>query len=161
MTWSTDGGPERLGRRLGRAVVRGRVMARQLADPTTREQLTRAGRRAAERAQPKVQEVAGRARQELAARGPDAAEQVAQRAVDRVFWALGGRSGVLIAAIRPLAQPVRNAAGTLARDLAEAAGGGEQPADTSATDASPRALPDGADGGGARSGDRDPPTSSA
>lgn len=103
----------------------------------------KAGRQAAERAQPAVQKATGLARHELAARGPDAAEQLAQRAVDRVLWGLGGRAGVLLAVIRPLAQPVRTAAGTLARDLAQAAGGshGGDPAPASAPDTTERSEP--------------------
>ena len=159
MTWSTDGGPERLGRRLGRAVVRGRVAARQLGDPATREQVVRAGRTVAKRAQPKVEEAADRARQELAARGPDAAERFAQRTVDQLLWGLGRRFGLLNVAIRPLAQPVRSAAGTLARDLAKAAGGDKEPADAAAKDGSPGPLPEAADGGKARPGGGEPPDS--
>lgn len=147
MSRSAEGGPERLGRLLGQAVVRGRIAARQVADPATREQLAKAGRRAAEQAQPKVQDAAARARQELAARGPDVAEQVTQRAVDRVLLGLAWRSGVLGVAIRPLAQPVRNVAGTLARDLARAAGGGKDPAATPATDTAPPLLPEAAEAG--------------
>lgn len=112
MSGSADGAPERLGRLLGRAVVRGRVAARRLSDPETVDRFEQAGRAAAQRAQ-----------RELANRGPDAAEQIAERAVDRVFWGLGTHSGLLVSVIRPLAQPMRNAAGTLARDLAKAAGG--------------------------------------
>lgn len=100
-----------------------------MVDPATREQIARVSRRVAAEAQPRVEEAAGRARQELAARGPDAAEQIAQRSVDRVLWAVGARFGFLKFAIQPLAQPARSAAGTLARDLAKAAGGGQEPGD--------------------------------
>lgn len=160
MSPGTDGTPERLGRLLGRAVVQGRVAARQVADPATREQLAEAGRRVAERAQPQVQRAASRIRAELGTRGPDVAEQVTQRAVDRVLWGLGGRFGILAVVIRPLAQPVRTTAGTLARELAKAAGGDGGAATRSAAEGGTDALPEAADEDGAGPGTKEPPAPS-
>lgn len=116
-----------------------------------REQFAKAGRRLAEQAQPKVQEAATHARHELAARGPDVAEQVTVRAVDRLLWIVAARSGVLAAAVRPMARPVRNTAGSLARDLAKAAGGGDGATTTSAGQAEPPSLPEEAGGTEGRS----------
>jgi hypothetical protein len=76
MAERSDGAPERVGRALGRALLRGRGMARQLGDPTTQERLVAAGRSAAAR------------------HGPDAVEQAAQRAVDRALIGVAARSGI-------------------------------------------------------------------
>lgn len=127
MAGSADGGPERLGRALGRAVARGQIAAERAVDQETRERVSKAGHRVAEQARPAVKAAVTMARQEMVARGPDVAEQAAQRAVDRVLWGLGGRWALLGAVIRPLAGPARKSAGTLARDLANAAGGHEDP----------------------------------
>lgn len=121
MTAGSEGTPERVGRMLGHIVARTRVAARQAADPAARERLAAAGREAARRAQPVVEEMASRAGKEWRERGPDVAEGAAHRAVDSALWGIGLRSRWLGAALRPFAQQVRDAAGTLARDLAAGA----------------------------------------
>jgi hypothetical protein len=125
VTAGSEGTPERVGRMLGHLVARTRVAARQAADPGTHERLAAAGREAARLAQPVVEEMASRAGKEWRERGPDVAEGAAHRAVDSALWGIGLRSRWLGAALRPFAEQVREAAGTLARELAA---GARQPA---------------------------------
>ncbi len=65
-----DGLPERAGRALGRAVFRGRAIARQLGDPAVQERFLATGRSAAAR------------------HGPEVVERAAQRATDRALWGI-------------------------------------------------------------------------
>jgi hypothetical protein len=96
-----DGAAERAGRTLARAVVRGRAAARRLSEPAVRERLLAAGRSVA------------------AERGPDAAEQAAERVVDRALWGIALRAGFLGAALHQLRPAASRAAGKLARGVAE------------------------------------------
>jgi hypothetical protein len=95
-----DGLPERAGRTLARAVVRGRMIARQLGDPALHERLLAAGSSAA------------------AEHGPDVAEQAAQRAVDRALWVVAARAGFVGAALHQVRPAAGRAAGRLAREVA-------------------------------------------
>jgi hypothetical protein len=95
-----DGVPERAGRILARAVVRGRVAARQLGDPAARERLLDVGRSVA------------------AEHGPDVAEQAAQRVVDRALWIAAARAGFVGAALHRVRPAAGRAAGRLAREVA-------------------------------------------
>lgn len=99
----TDGAPEQVGRTLGRAVARGRLIARQLGDRAGRERLLAIGRSAA------------------AQHGPDVAEQAVQRAVDRAIGGVAARAGFLGAALHQLRPAAGRAAGKLARSVADRA----------------------------------------
>lgn len=98
-----DDAAERVGRTLGRAFVRGRAAARRLTEPAVRERLLAAGRSVA------------------AEHGPDAAEQAAERVVDRALWGISLRAGFLGATLHQLRPAARRAAGKLARGVAESA----------------------------------------
>jgi len=98
---SPDGVPERAGRALGRAVFRGRVIARQLSDPAVQERLLATGRSA------------------VARHGPDVVEQAVQRAADRALWATAGRAGFLGAVLHQVRPATSQAVGRLARGIAE------------------------------------------
>jgi hypothetical protein len=98
-----DGVPEQVGRALGHALVRGRIIARQLGDPAVCERLLDAGRSA------------------VGEHGPDVAEQVAQRTVDRALWGVAARAGLVGAALHQLRPAASRAAGRLARGVADKA----------------------------------------
>lgn len=98
-----DGAAERAGRTLGRALVRGRAAARRLSEPAVRERLLAAGRSVA------------------AELGPDAAEQAAERVVDRALWGISLRAGFLGTTLRQLRPAASRAAGKVARGVAESA----------------------------------------
>lgn len=117
-----DGAVERVGRTLARAVVRGRAAARRLSEPAVRERLLAAGRSVA------------------AERGPDAAEQAAERVVDRALWSIALRAGFLGAALHQLRPAASRAAGKLARGVAESArsvGAGQESGSERPTDHQP------------------------
>lgn len=95
-----DGTPERIGRLLGRAVAKGRVAARRVGEPETRDRLAAAASKA------------------WTERGPDVAEVVATRAVDRALWVVRARAGLLGAMLEPFARQARDAAGAHARRIA-------------------------------------------
>jgi hypothetical protein len=97
----SDGVAERTGRALGRAVLRGRVIARQMSDPAVQERLLATGRSAAAR------------------HGPDVVEQAAPRVTDRAFWGIAARVGFLGAALHEVRPATRQAVGRLARGIAE------------------------------------------
>src|SRR5579875_2748443 len=103
-----DGTPERVGRLLGRLVVRGREAARRAVEPESQERLREAARTLSERAQPAVD----RARETWAERGPDIAEAAAQRAVDGAIGAIGLRFPFLRSTLAPLADRMRQGAGS-------------------------------------------------
>lgn len=98
---SSDGAPERAGRALGRAVLRGRVIARKLSDPAVQERILASGRSA------------------LAQHGPDVVEQAAQRATDRALWGIAARAGLLGPALHQLRPATSQAVARLARGIAE------------------------------------------
>jgi hypothetical protein len=97
----SDGAAERAGRALGRAVLRGRVIARRLSDPDVQERLLANGRSA------------------VARHGPDIVEQAAQRATDRALWGIAARAGFLGAALHQVRPSTSQAIGRLARGIAE------------------------------------------
>jgi hypothetical protein len=103
MTDGSHGTPEQVGRTLGCAVARGRLMARQLGDRAVRERLLAIGRSAA------------------AQHGPDAAEQAVQHAVDRAIGGVAARAGFLGPALHQLRPAAGRAAGKLARSVANRA----------------------------------------
>ncbi|HEX4214051.1 MAG TPA: hypothetical protein VIA06_12100 [Candidatus Dormibacteraeota bacterium] len=109
-----DETPERIGRLLGRLVVRGRTAARQAIEPETQERMRDAYRTLSERAQPTVDA----ARRTWDERGPDIAEAAAHRAVDGALGAIGLRFPFLRGPLGPLADRVRQGAGSRARELA-------------------------------------------
>jgi len=96
-----DGLPERAGRALGRAVFRGRAIARQLGDPAVQERFLATGRSAAAR------------------HGPEVVERAAQRATDRALWGIAARAGFLGAALHQVRPATSQAVGRLARGIAE------------------------------------------
>ena len=96
-----DGVPERAGRALGRALLRGRVITRQLADPALQDRYLAAGRSM------------------VARRGPDIVEQAAQTVTDRALWGIAARAGFLGAALHQVRPATSQAAGRLARSIAE------------------------------------------
>ena len=97
----SDGVPERAGRALGRAMLRGRVIARQLSDPAVQERLLATGRSA------------------VARHGPDVLERAAQRATDRALWGIAARAGFLGAALHQVRPATSQVVGRLARSIAE------------------------------------------
>lgn len=97
----SDGAAERAGRALGRAVLRGKVIARKLGDPAVQERLLESGRSA------------------VARHGSDVVEQAAQRATDRVLWGIAARAGFLGAALHQVRPATSQAVGRLARGIAE------------------------------------------
>lgn len=109
-----DGAPERVGRLLGRLVVRGRAAARRAAEPESQERVREAYRALSERARP----AAEAARRTWVERGPDIAEAAADRAVDGALGAVGLRFPFLRTVLRPLADGVREGARSHARRLA-------------------------------------------
>ena len=98
---SSDGLAERTGRALGQAMLRGRIMVRQLSDPAVQERLLAAGKSAAAR------------------HGPDVVEQAAQRVTDRTMWGIAARAGFLGAALHQVRPATSQAVGRLARGIAE------------------------------------------
>jgi len=96
-----DGVAERAGRALGRAVFRGRVIARRLGDPAVQERLRATGRSA------------------VAQHGPDVVEQAAQRATDRALWGIAARAGLFGAALHQVRPATSQVVGRLARGIAE------------------------------------------
>lgn len=97
----SDGFSERAGRALGRALLHGRVIARQLSDPAVQERLRATGRSA------------------VARHGPDVVEQAAQRVADRTLWAVAARAGFLGAALHQARPATSQVVGRLARGIAE------------------------------------------
>jgi hypothetical protein len=95
-----DGVPERMGRALGRALLQGRAIVRQLGDPAVQDHLIERGRAAA-------------------ARHPDVVERAAQRVTDRALWGIAARAGVLGAALHQVRPSAGLAVGRLARGIAE------------------------------------------
>jgi len=96
-----EGTPERAGRALGRAVLRGKAVARKLSDPAVQERLLASGRSA------------------VARHGPDVVEQAAQRATDRTMWAVAARAGLLGAALHQVRPATSQAVGRLVRGIVE------------------------------------------
>ena len=97
----SDGTAERAGRALGRAVLRGRIIARKLSDPAVQERILASGRSV------------------VAQHGPDVVEQAAQRATDRALWGIAARAGFLGAALHQVRPSTSQAVGRIARGIAE------------------------------------------
>jgi hypothetical protein len=96
----SDGFAERAGRALGRAVLRGKVIARQVSDPAIQERILETGRSV------------------VARHGPEVVEQTAQRATDRALWGIAARMGFLGAALHEVRPAASQAVGRLARGIA-------------------------------------------
>jgi hypothetical protein len=97
----SDGFAERAGRALGRAVLRGRAIARQAGDPAVQERILETGRSA------------------VARHGPEVVEQAAQRVADRALWGVAARMGFLGVALHQVRPATSQAVGRLARGIAE------------------------------------------
>ena len=97
----SDGFAERAGRALGMAVLRGRVIARQVSDPAIQERFLARGRSA------------------VARHGPEVVEQAAQRATDSALLGLAARMGLLGAALHKVRPATNQAVGRLVRDIVE------------------------------------------